>query len=91
MPSISQTRLAGQTFDLPTDRSMSTIPKGEAQVVTKGSSVWEYPSPQQFYSALKRKGWETEEKEVPVMVEIHNFLNEACWNEVLKWEKKYQW
>lgn len=53
--------------------------------------VWEYPSPQQFYNALKRKGWETNEEDVPTMVDIHNFLNEACWQEVMKWEKFHEW
>lgn len=50
--------------------------------------TWEYPSPQQFYNALVRKGWETPEEHIETMVEIHNFLNEAAWNEVLKWEKR---
>jgi hypothetical protein len=41
-------------------------------------------------NALKRKGWETPEDEVPVMVDIHNFLNEACWQEIIKWEKMHE-
>jgi hypothetical protein len=49
---------------------------------------WEYPSPQQFYNALVRKGWETPEEHVETMVDIHNFLNERAWMEVLKWEKR---
>ncbi|KAF8887289.1 cytochrome c/c1 heme-lyase [Infundibulicybe gibba] len=56
---------------------------------TRDTSVrWEYPSPQQFYNALVRKGWETPEEHVETMVEIHNFLNEQAWLEVLKWEKR---
>lgn len=51
------------------------------------TKVWEYPSPQQFYNALVRKGWETPEEHVETMVEIHNFLNEQAWEEVLDWEK----
>jgi hypothetical protein len=35
-----------------------------------------------------RKGWETPEEHVETMVEIHNFLNERAWNEVIKWEKR---
>lgn len=50
------------------------------------SSVWEYPSHQQFYNALRRKGHETNEADVPVMVDIHNFLNDACWEEIKRWE-----
>ncbi|PWN49542.1 hypothetical protein IE53DRAFT_388230 [Violaceomyces palustris] len=49
---------------------------------------WEYPSPQQFYNALVRKGWETPEEHVETMVLIHNFLNERAWLEVLEWEKR---
>lgn len=48
---------------------------------------WEYPSPQQFYNALARKGWETPEENVDMMVLIHNFLNERAWQEVVEWEK----
>ncbi|KAJ1927125.1 holocytochrome c synthase [Tieghemiomyces parasiticus] len=51
------------------------------------STNWVYPSSQQFHQALVRKGWETPEGEVDTMVAIHNFLNEGCWQEVLKWEK----
>lgn len=48
---------------------------------------WEYPSPQQFYNALVRKGWETPEEHVEMMVLVHNFLNERAWREVLDWER----
>lgn len=68
-------------MQLPTDRTESTIPRDPA-------AKWEYPSPQQFYNALVRKGWETPEEHVETMVEIHNFLNEQAWQEVLKWEKR---
>jgi len=68
-----------QTTDLPTDRTTSSIPRDAA-------GNWEYPSPQQFYNALVRKGWETPETEIETMVQIHNFLNEKAWDEVHKWE-----
>lgn len=48
-----------------------------------------YPSPQQFYNALVRKGWETPEESIPTMVAIHNWMNEAAWSEVLRWESRY--
>lgn len=51
--------------------------------------TWVYPSPQQFYNALLRKGWETPEEAIPVMVDIHNWMNEAVWGEVLRWESRY--
>jgi len=72
-----------QTVALPTERVISSIPRA-----AETGGKWEYPSPQQFYNALVRKGWETPEESVETMVEIHNFLNEEAWNEVLKWEKR---
>jgi len=65
--------------DLPTDRTLSSIPRD-------AGGNWEYPSPQQFFNALVRKGWETPENEIETMVQIHNFLNEKAWEEVHKWE-----
>lgn len=51
--------------------------------------AWEYPSPQQFYNALVRKGWETPEESVEMMVNIHNWLNEEAWSQVRRWEEKH--
>ncbi|WVW79415.1 hypothetical protein I302_101384 [Kwoniella bestiolae CBS 10118] len=89
---LSLSRQPGQQLDLPTDRTRSTIPRpsgenpgGEAYGT---GSTWDYPSPQQFYNALVRKGWETPEDSVEVMVDIHNFINEQAWAEVMKWEKR---
>ncbi|OCF79161.1 cytochrome c heme-lyase [Kwoniella mangroviensis CBS 8886] len=90
--SLSLNRQPGQQLDLPTERTRSTIPRpsgenpgGEAYGT---GSTWDYPSPQQFYNALVRKGWETPEDSVEVMVDIHNFINEQAWYEVMKWEKR---
>jgi cytochrome c heme-lyase len=82
MPELAQTMTAGQAAALPTERVVSSIPRDAA------GANWEYPSPQQFHNALARKGWETPEEQVEVMVEIHNFLNEQAWQEVLKWEAR---
>lgn len=80
MPTLAQERALGQEMDLPLDRETSSIPRAS------DSSKWEYPSAQQFYNALVRKGWETPEEHVQTMVDIHNFLNEEAWQEILKWE-----
>jgi len=80
MPTLAQERAPGQTAELPLEREVSSIPRA------KDSSKWEYPSAQQFYNALVRKGWETPEEHVQTMVDIHNFLNEEAWQEILKWE-----
>ncbi|KAH9039367.1 cytochrome c/c1 heme-lyase [Lactarius pseudohatsudake] len=79
LPTLTQERAPSQTTDLPTDRTKSSIRRDAA-------GNWEYPSPQQFYNALVRKGWETPENEIETMVQIHNFLNEKAWEEVHKWE-----
>ncbi|OJJ46348.1 hypothetical protein ASPZODRAFT_159306 [Penicilliopsis zonata CBS 506.65] len=81
--SISQERAPGQTVDLPVDREISTIPRGD-------SSNWEYPSPQQMYNAMLRKGYtDTPQDAVESMVAVHNFLNEGAWEEIVSWERLF--
>ncbi|KAH6581470.1 hypothetical protein BASA61_009051 [Batrachochytrium salamandrivorans] len=62
MPSLSQDKAIGQVSALPTERTLSGIPRS-----TSGEN-WEYPSPQQFFNALKRKGKDAPEEEIPVML-----------------------
>lgn len=85
MPELSAQKAPGQKIDLPTQRTKSSIPRGKAE--TEG--VWEYPSPQQMLNAMLRKGGEVPEDAVESMVDVHNFLNEGAWQEILKWENKY--
>ncbi|KAK5960777.1 holocytochrome c synthase CYC3 PWA37_002214 [Arxiozyma heterogenica] len=78
----------GQKLSLTTTKTISSIPRGEQQ------GKWEYPSAQQMYNAMVKKGkigsHETlQEDTVEAMVQIHNFLNESCWYEILRWEKPY--
>jgi cytochrome c heme-lyase len=47
-----------------------------------------HPSRSVCQEGILRKGWETPEEHVETMVEIHNFLNEEAWQEVLKLEKR---
>lgn len=80
-PDLSQKPAENQTVVLPTSREPSTIPKGT------GDGNWEYPSPQQMYNALLRKGYsDTDVTAVESMVSVHNFLNEGAWGEILHWE-----
>ncbi|KAK9245171.1 cytochrome c/c1 heme-lyase [Lipomyces tetrasporus] len=80
-------KVPGQKLDLPTERTLSSIPRGDEE----SAGVWEYPSPQQMLNAMVRKGHkDTPEADVPAMVDVHNFLNEGAWVEILKWEKKYE-
>ena len=68
---------------LPTERTASSIPRSSS------SHTWSYPSPRMFYNALLRKGYDTQPEEIQVMVQVHNFLNEQVWAEVLKWESQH--
>ncbi|KAI4159898.1 MAG: hypothetical protein LQ342_006227 [Letrouitia transgressa] len=81
---LSQSRAKRQTVNLPTEREMSSIPRGDAD------SNWEYPSPQQMYNAMLRKGYDdTPEDAVETMVAVHNFLNEGAWVEIVDWERRF--
>lgn len=86
MPDLRNAKQSWQKIDLPTEREISTIPKNDG-------SLWEYPSPQQMYNAMVRKGkidsvtgQEIPEEDVESMVNVHNFLNELCWQEIINWE-----
>ena len=85
MPSnIPQTRAENQTVDLPIQREVSSIPRGDSE------SNWEYPSPQQMYNAMLRKGYDdTPQDAVESMVAVHNFLNEGAWAEIVGWEQRF--
>ncbi|KAI5782668.1 cytochrome c/c1 heme-lyase [Geopyxis carbonaria] len=81
---LPQTRAPGQKISLPTEREASSIPKSDG-------AVWEYPSPQQMYNAMRRKGYaDAPEDAVESMVAIHNWLNEGAWAEISAWESKYR-
>ena len=81
---LSQSRASNQTIGLPTDRETSSIPRGDAD------SNWEYPSPQQMYNAMLRKGYDdTPQDAVESMVAVHNFLNEGAWGEIVNWERRF--
>lgn len=86
MPSnISNKREADQqSIHLPLEREPSTIPRGD------GTGNWEYPSPQQMYNAMLRKGYtDTPADAVESMVAVHNFLNEGAWEEIRDWEHRF--
>ncbi len=82
---VLQSSTSQTAESLPTVREKSTIPRHEAE-----GSTWLYPSPRMFYNALLRKGHETRPEDVQVMVDVHNFLNEQVWQEILKWESKHK-
>ena len=81
---LSQERSSTQRSALPTSREISSIPRGDVD------SNWEYPSPQQMFNAMLRKGYDkTPEDAVEAMVAVHNFLNEGAWQEIEGWESRF--
>ena len=93
MPSaLSQKRISEQQkVALSTSRETSTIPRSRmaAEDGDSGSALWEYPSAQQLYNAMVRKGYEQSGEHVESMLSVHNFLNEEAWKEIVEWEKWY--
>ncbi|PWY64739.1 hypothetical protein BO70DRAFT_375082 [Aspergillus heteromorphus CBS 117.55] len=82
--SISQERAPNQIVDLPVEREASSIPRSDLD------ENWEYPSPQQMYNAMLRKGYtDTPQDAVEAMVAVHNFLNEGAWEEIVRWERLF--
>ncbi|KAF4723975.1 hypothetical protein FOZ62_012714, partial [Perkinsus olseni] len=82
MPTFSQERAPDQKVDLSVEREKSTIPK------TGEDATWVYPSPQQFYHALRRRNKSAEAESMDAVVYIHNSVNERTWEGILDWEKK---
>lgn len=81
---LSQSRATDQRTHLPLERTISSIPRGDSD------SNWEYPSPQQMYNAMLRKGFDdTPEDAIESMVAVHNFLNEGAWHEIEAWEERF--
>ncbi|RMD44816.1 hypothetical protein DV735_g263, partial [Chaetothyriales sp. CBS 134920] len=78
---LTNTPQQDQSQALPLTREESSIPRPDT------GSNWEYPSPQQMYNAMLRKGYtDTDITAVESMVAVHNFLNEGAWAEIKEWE-----
>ncbi|ORY48313.1 cytochrome c and c1 heme-lyase [Rhizoclosmatium globosum] len=78
----NQTPAKDQKAPLSIDREISTIPMAGKH----DGKNWVYPSEQMFYNAMKRKNWNPEERDMGVVVPIHNAVNEQCWRKILEWE-----
>ena len=84
MPSAANNAMSpGQLSPLPIERVKSTIPKGGVE------GNWLYPSPQMFYNSLVRKNKDdgVDVADVPLVVQIHNEMNERTWSALLEWER----
>lgn len=86
-----QERQPGQKVNLSTTRAVSHIDKCDITPhhQVQGVDRWVYPSEQQYYNAMKRKGWNPNAEDVPVILAIHNTVNEQSWAMVKQWESKY--
>ena len=90
-----QTPAEGQRMPLSTQRVTSSIPRGDEPSSGKvapshqpaNSANWQYPSEQQFYNAMFRKGYRPPVESIPSVLQIHNAVNERSWAEVRKWER----
>ena len=98
----AQTPQPDQTIPLALDRQVSSIPRGSGTVNDETVKVpdhqlihndndndkkWVYPSEQQMYNAMRKKGWTNiPEESIPVVLKIHNHINESTWNQILEWE-----
>eukprot|EP00298_Acanthocystis_sp_HF-20_P003525 c13871_g2_i1.p1 GENE.c13871_g2_i1~~c13871_g2_i1.p1 ORF type:complete len:238 (+),score=91.98 c13871_g2_i1:23-736(+) len=79
-----------QFVPLPTQRVVSSIPKGEItpphQPEQQKDQKWVYPSEQMFYNAMKKKGYVPIEGDMHAVVAIHNTVNEKTWQHIQEWE-----
>lgn len=88
----AQTPQPDQVIRLDTHRQISSIPRGEAKTPEHqhGDDVdkWVYPSEQQLYNAMRRKGWANiPEESIPTVLQIHNNVNEKTWQQIQEWEE----
>ena len=91
----AQTPRPDQRFPLSTHREVSSIPRADDlaaaaphQPKSCEENNWVYPSQQQIYNAMRRKGYEVEESTIPMVIQIHNSVNERSWNLVKRWERE---
>jgi len=93
---IPKTPLGNTTTTTPPPPNTSSSSSSSSHPIQEDESIkedktWVYPSPQQFFNAVKRKNPNDEIKpeDVPAAVWIHNRLNDECWKEIMKWESKF--
>jgi len=92
-----------QAIPLSTHRVVSSIPKSDSVPApahqknlrpnndseSHVDNNWVYPSEQQFYNAMRKKGWSApNEEDMTTVIKIHNAVNEQSWKEVKRWEKE---
>jgi cytochrome c heme-lyase len=85
---FGQEKQKNQIATLSTTRNVSSIPKSDYTPghQPEGVDQWVYPSEQQYYNAMKRKGYNVNESDVSAVLAIHNLVNEEGWSRVKEWE-----
>ena len=85
---FSQARQPGQSVPLAQTRAVSNIPKASFTPAHQpgGLGKWVYPSEQQYFNAMKRKGYDPPEGDMSVILAIHNTVNELGWQKIIEWE-----
>lgn len=67
--------------------SMTTPTIHEQESTDSETTKWVYPSEQQMYNAMLKKGWANVPIDsIPIVLQIHNSINERTWNKILDWE-----
>ena len=61
----------------------------EGETGMSKSGNWVYPSEKMFFDAMKRKGYASAEKDMKMVVPIHNAVNERAWKEIKEWERPW--
>ena len=77
------------------DQNNSDAPESahaSADAVSNGDNEkhWVYPSPQQFYNAVRRKNHNARVEDMDVVVPIHNAVNEEAWRRITEWEDAWK-
>jgi cytochrome c heme-lyase len=90
-PQVNNSTTTTTTDSSTSDKDKTTKGDGDnaCKMATnpKHPSHWMYPSEQQFFHALRKKGWDNVEAEsIPSVLQIHNTINERTWNQIQEWE-----
>ena len=84
---------ATQRGALSTTPVASRIPKGgvdpTAGTPLADDATWVFPSPQRFFNAMQKKGWDPREPDMAWVVSIHNTVNEQSWARVMEYERMH--
>ena len=77
-----------QRLPLSTAPVSSTIPRAGVDPATSAPhTTWTFPSPQRFFNAMTKKGWNPRERDMASVVSIHNTVNEETWRRVQEYER----